>query len=65
MLNTLENIIIEYACSDEFEIATGSLSTVFDLMRQFEYKVMTYLEMYHKLIEQNPLDSDDEEKKKQ
>jgi hypothetical protein len=61
VLNTLENIIIEYVCSDSFEIQLGSLSTIFDLMRSFEYKLMAYLEMYHKLIEQNPL-SDEEEK---
>jgi len=65
VLNTLENIIIEFACSDEFELACNSFGTIFDLMRSFEYKIMTYLEMYHKLVEQNPLgDSDEEEESK-
>jgi len=55
VLNTLENIIIEFACSDEFEIGLGNLRIISDLMRAFEYKLMAYLEVYHKLIEQNPL----------
>ena len=59
VLNTLENIIIEYACSDEFELGLNSLHLTSDLMRAFEYKIMAYLEVYHKLIDQNPL-ADDE-----
>lgn len=58
VLNTLENIIIEFACSDEFEIGLNSLRLTSELMRTFEYKVMAYLEVYHKLIEQNPLADD-------
>lgn len=55
ILNTMENIIIEYACSDEFELALNDLRLAPELMRAFESKIMAYLELYHKLIEQNPL----------
>lgn len=61
VLNTLENVIIEFACSDEFELACNNLSTIFDVMRSLEYKIMTYLEMYHKIVEQNPLNDSGEE----
>ena len=67
VLNTLENIIIEFACSDDFEERSGNLQLISDLMRAFEYKLMAYFEIYHRLIEQNPLEDDDagEEKKDQ
>ena len=51
MLNTLENIIIEFACSDDFERRMGNLTQISDLMRAFEYKLMAYFEIYHRLIE--------------
>jgi len=60
VLQTMENIIIEFACSDEFEASMASLTTLYDLMRSFEYKIMAYLEMYHKLIEQSPIDDEQE-----
>ena len=61
VLNTMENIIIEFACSDDFEERTGNLAMISDLMRAFEYKLMAYFELYHRLIEQNPLAEDDEQ----
>jgi len=53
VLQTLENIIIEFACSDEFEMRSSNLHQIPDLMRTFEFKLITYLEIYHKLVEQN------------
>lgn len=61
VLNSLENIIIEFVCSDQFEIEMNNLQTVFEIMRQLEYKLMTYMEMYHKLIEQNPISEPSDE----
>ena len=49
VLSTLENIIIEFACSDEFELCLHSLRQTSDLMTTLEYKLMTYLELHHKL----------------
>ena len=60
VLNTLENIIIEYSCSDEFEETTSNVHAIYGLMRHFEYKLMAYFEMYHRLIEQNPLKEEEE-----
>lgn len=65
VLNTLENIIIEFACSDDFEERTNNLAMISDLMRAFEYKLMAYFELYHRLIEQNPLAEDDEQEEDQ
>ena len=56
VLTTLENILIEYLCSDEFEMRISEISTVFDVMREIEYKLMSYLDLYHKLIEMNAVD---------
>lgn len=58
VLNTLENIIIEFACSDDFERRMGNLNQISDLMRAFEYKLMAYFEIYHRIVEQNPLEED-------
>ena len=43
--------MIEFACSDKFEMSCGNLNQLPDLMRTFEYKLMAYLEIYHKLVE--------------
>ena len=56
VLTTLENILIEYLCSDEFEMRMSTITSVFDVMRELEYKLMNYLDLYHKLIEQNAVD---------
>ena len=62
VLQTLENILIEFTCSDEFEMRSGNLHQLPDLMRTFEYKLMAYLEIYHKLIEQNVYEEELDEK---
>ena len=59
VLNSLENIIIEFACSDQFEMQANNVHEVYSLMRAFEYKLMTYFEMYHRIVENNPLSEDD------
>ena len=46
--------MIEFACSDEFEVRSSNLHLISNLMRTFEYKLMAYLEIYHKLVEQKP-----------
>ena len=28
-------------------------------MREFEYKIIVYFEIYHRIVEQNPLESDE------
>ena len=56
VLTTLENILIEYLCSDEFEMRMSTSTSVFDVMRELGYKRMNYLDLSHKLIEQNAVD---------
>jgi len=65
VLKTLEDIIIEFACSDDFEERSNSLHKVPDLMRTFEFKLMAYLEIYPRLAEQKVhVESEDEEEGK-
>jgi len=50
VLTALENIIIEFACSDEFELSLHNLRLGTEMMKTFEYKIMAYLELYQKLV---------------
>lgn len=50
VLTALENIIIEFACSDEFELSLHNLRLTSEMMKTFEYKIMAYLELYQKLV---------------
>jgi hypothetical protein len=50
VLTVLENIIIEFACSDEFELSLHNLRLTAEMMKTFEYKLMAYLELYQKLV---------------
>jgi hypothetical protein len=51
VLRTLENILIEFLCSDEFEEKSGNMLQIHDLMMDFEFKLMAYFELYHRLID--------------
>ena len=50
VLTALESIIIEFACSDEFELSLHNLRLTSEMMKTFEYKLMAYLELYQKLV---------------
>ena len=54
MLRQLEDQIIEFVGSDEFELKMNDANTISDLMRATEYKIQAYYQIYHKLVEQQP-----------
>lgn len=55
----LEDQLIDFLGDDDFEIRSFDTQSIQELMREFEYKIIVYFEIYHRIVEQNPLESDE------
>jgi hypothetical protein len=58
VLTCLEDTIIHYCCSDDFELKMASVHSMQGVMRVFEYQLMAYFDLYHRVVENNPLNGD-------
>jgi len=65
-LINLENIILEYLCSDDFEQRSNNPHLAPEQMRVFEFKLSAYFEVYKKtveIVEEKPDDEGQDQKK--
>lgn len=51
MLKQLEDAIIEFVCSDDFERRMNDTTAISDLMRATEYKIQAYFDAYQRLVD--------------
>jgi hypothetical protein len=52
LLTQIEDAIIEYVCSDDFERRMNYTTTISDLMRATEYKIQAYFDISSRMLDQ-------------